>query len=95
MIILLFWHKQLLILNNRMSITSSTIGKRTFKVILLGDTSTGKTSIIERFVNNKFEERDNVSISISQPTIGIDFLGKNVTHHSTTCRLQLWDTAGQ
>lgn len=30
-----------------------------------------------------------------QPTIGIDFLGKNVTHHSTTCRLQLWDTAGQ
>ena len=37
-----------------MSITSSTIGKRTFKVILLGDSSTGKTSIIERFVNNKF-----------------------------------------
>ncbi len=30
-----------------------------------------------------------------QPTIGIDFLGKNVTHNSTTCRLQLWDTAGQ
>lgn len=43
-----------------MSITSSTIGKRTFKIILLGDTSTGKTSIIERFVNNKFEEKDNV-----------------------------------
>jgi GTPase SAR1 family protein len=43
-----------------MSITSSTIGKRTFKVILLGDSSTGKTSIIERFVNNKFEEKDNV-----------------------------------
>jgi Ras-related protein Rab-6A len=30
-----------------------------------------------------------------QPTIGIDFLGKNVTHNATTCRLQLWDTAGQ
>jgi GTPase SAR1 family protein len=44
-----------------MSITSSTIGKRTFKIILLGDTSTGKTSIIERFVNNKFEEKDNVN----------------------------------
>jgi GTPase SAR1 family protein len=43
-----------------MSITSSTIGKRTFKAILLGDTSSGKTSIIERFVNNKFEEKDNV-----------------------------------
>ena len=38
-----------------MSITSSTIGKRTYKIVLMGDTSTGKTSIIERFVNNKFE----------------------------------------
>lgn len=78
-----------------MSITSSTIGKRTFKVILLGDSSSGKTSIIQRFVNNKFEEKDNVHILSIQPTIGIDFLGKNVTHNSTTCRLQLWDTAGQ
>ena len=43
-----------------MSITSSTFGKKTYKIVLLGDTSTGKTSIIDRFVNNKFEEKDNV-----------------------------------
>ena len=43
-----------------MSITSSTIGKKTYKVVLLGDSATGKTSIIERFVNNKFEDKDNV-----------------------------------
>lgn len=30
-----------------------------------------------------------------QPTIGIDFVGKNITYKGTTCRLQLWDTAGQ
>ena len=30
-----------------------------------------------------------------QPTVGIDFLVKNVTHKSKTYRLQLWDTAGQ
>ena len=71
------------------------MGKRTFKIVLLGDSSTGKTSIIDRFVNNKFEEKDNVPSLLIQPTIGIDFLGKNVTHNSTTCRLQLWDTAGQ
>lgn len=30
-----------------------------------------------------------------QPTVGIDFLVKNVTHKSKNFRLQLWDTAGQ
>ena len=30
-----------------------------------------------------------------QPTIGIDFIGKNVSHNQISCRLQLWDTAGQ
>ena len=30
-----------------------------------------------------------------QPTVGIDFLVKNVTHQTKSYRLQLWDTAGQ
>lgn len=30
-----------------------------------------------------------------QPTVGIDFVGKNVHHNSKNYRLQLWDTAGQ
>lgn len=30
-----------------------------------------------------------------QPTVGIDFLAKNVSHGSKNYRLQLWDTAGQ
>ena len=30
-----------------------------------------------------------------QPTIGIDFLCRNMTHNNKTYRLQLWDTAGQ
>jgi GTPase SAR1 family protein len=30
-----------------------------------------------------------------KPTIGIDFLGKNINYKGNTCRLQLWDTAGQ
>ena len=30
-----------------------------------------------------------------QPTIGIDFVGKNINYKGNVCRLQLWDTAGQ
>jgi small GTP-binding protein len=30
-----------------------------------------------------------------QPTVGIDFLAKNITYKTKTFRLQLWDTAGQ
>lgn len=33
--------------------------------------------------------------SLIKPTIGIDFLAKNVIHNAKTYRLQLWDTAGQ
>lgn len=32
---------------------------------------------------------------ITQPTVGIDFLVKNVCHQAKNYRLQLWDTAGQ
>ena len=56
-----------------MSITSSTFGKRTYKIVLLGDSSTGKTSIIDRFVNNKFEEKDNVPILIFSPLLALTF----------------------
>ena len=59
-----------------MSITSSTFGKKTYKIVLLGDTSTGKTSIIDRFVNNKFEEKDNVTLPLSSPPSALTSSGK-------------------
>ena len=64
------------------SITSSTLGKKTYKIIFLGDSGTGKTSIIERFVNNQFEEKENVPIIkfilYSQLSVSI-LLGKILT----------------
>lgn len=58
------------------------------KVILLGDGSVGKTSLMNRFVTNKFD-------SESYHTIGVDFLTKEVTIGQETFTLQIWDTAGQ
>jgi len=69
--------------------TSDTIAplKRT-KLVLLGDQSVGKTSLITRFMYDTFD-------NTYQATIGIDFLSKTLYLEDRTVRLQLWDTAGQ
>jgi GTPase SAR1 family protein len=41
------------------------------KVVIIGDTTTGKTSIVHRYVKNKFYEN-------SRPTIGVEFFNKDV-----------------
>ena len=48
----------------------------------------GKTSLISRFMYDKFDNS-------YQATIGIDFLSKTMYLEDRTVRLQLWDTAGQ
>ena len=59
-----------------------------FKLIFLGDQYVGKSSILNRFYQDKFEED-------YQATIGLDFHSKNVNVNGTTVRLLLYDTAGQ
>ena len=44
-----------------MSVSSMTVGgKVKYKLVLLGDQFVGKSSIIDRFINNRFEENYNV-----------------------------------
>merc|ERR1712039_959374 len=59
-----------------------------YKLVFLGDQSVGKTSLITRFMYDKFD-------TTYQATIGIDFLSKTMYLEDRTVRLQLWDTAGQ
>ncbi|KPI83417.1 small GTP binding protein rab6-like protein [Leptomonas seymouri] len=59
------------------------------KLVLLGDQSVGKTSIIARFMYDTFDQQ-------YQPTIGIDFFSKTIhLEDDRDVRLHLWDTAGQ
>ncbi|ERN14594.1 hypothetical protein AMTR_s00038p00155900 [Amborella trichopoda] len=67
-------------------VTVSPLAK--YKLVFLGDQSVGKTSIITRFMYDKFD-------NTYQATIGIDFLSKTMYLEDRTVRLQLWDTAGQ
>lgn len=58
------------------------------KVIILGDSSVGKTSLMNQYVNRKFSNQ-------YKATIGADFLTKEVTVDDRTVTMQIWDTAGQ
>ena len=59
-----------------------------FKVILIGDSSVGKTNLLNRFVKNEFNSQ-------SKPTVGVDFFSKTVTIDKKSVKAQIWDTAGQ
>ena len=59
-----------------------------YKIVIIGDLFVGKTSILSRY---KYE----VIESVYSPTVGIDFLTKNVFLEDKTIRLIMWDTAGQ
>jgi Ras-related protein Rab-7A len=62
--------------------------KQILKVIILGDSGVGKTSLMNRFVKNKFNMH-------YKATIGADFMTKDITIHDKSVTLQIWDTAGQ
>ncbi|KAF6985857.1 hypothetical protein CFC21_013361 [Triticum aestivum] len=58
------------------------------KVIVLGDSGVGKTSLMNQYVNKKFSQQ-------YKATIGADFLTKEVLIEDRLVTLQIWDTAGQ
>jgi len=64
-------------------------GKRVLlKVIILGDSGVGKTSLMNQYVNKKFSTQ-------YKATIGADFLTKEVMVDDRLVTMQIWDTAGQ
>mmetsp|Transcript_23537 Transcript_23537/g.35003 ORF Transcript_23537/g.35003 Transcript_23537/m.35003 type:complete len:564 (+) Transcript_23537:102-1793(+) len=61
-----------------------------FKVVVLGDTNVGKTSLVLRFTEGYYRENSR------SPTVGAFFLTKRVqTTSGITAKVQIWDTAGQ
>ena len=58
------------------------------KIIFVGDAGVGKTTIISRIMENPYNE-------IYEPSIGVDFMSKNIKYKGQSIKLQMWDTAGQ
>ena len=59
-----------------------------FKLLLIGNSSVGKSSLLVRFVDDVWEEN-------FVPTIGVDFKLKTLDVNGKKVKLQIWDTAGQ
>jgi len=57
------------------------------KIVLLGEMSTGKTSLVHRLVKNSFSEK-------VEPTIGAAFL-VHTLNVGIPVKMEIWDTAGQ
>ncbi|CAF4051261.1 unnamed protein product [Rotaria magnacalcarata] len=66
----------------------ATRKKVLLKVIILGDSGVGKTSLMGQFVSHRFSNQ-------YKATIGADFLTKEVQIDDRLVTMQIWDTAGQ
>ena len=60
----------------------------TFKILLLGDASVGKTSFTKRYCYNIFNPSERL-------TIGVDFHIKTIEFPNNSIKLQLWDVGGE
>lgn len=58
-----------------------------FKIIIIGDSSVGKSAILTRFA-------ENVYLDSYTSTIGIDFNSRMIRVDRAICKLEIWDTAG-
>ncbi len=59
-----------------------------FKILIIGDSAVGKSSILTRFSENVF-------LTNYTSTIGIDFSSRMIRVDRAICKLEIWDTAGQ
>ena len=64
--------------------------KWAIKLAVLGDPAVGKTSLINKYIENRFEEN-------YSPTLGVNILTKDIIldEINAETRLILWDIAGQ
>ena len=59
-----------------------------YKIVLVGDTGVGKSSIATQFANNEFSD-------FQESTIGAAFFTKSIEIDGTSYKIDVWDTAGQ
>ena len=69
-------------------VTSSNNNLLSYKIIFIGDSNVGKSSILKRRFNNTFS-------GSPTPTIGVDFTNIVTEYDNKKIKLHVWDTSGQ
>ena len=59
-----------------------------FKIVLIGDTSVGKTNILSKYLTDEFDAK-------SKATVSVEFSVKNFKIENNIVKVQIWDTAGE
>lgn len=67
--------------------SSDTVDYPKFKLIIIGSYGAGKTTLINRFVDDSYDE-------VYSCTIGVDFKSVPIQYNNKKFKLYLWDTAG-
>ncbi|CAF1173162.1 unnamed protein product [Adineta ricciae] len=70
------------------SVTISSEYDFIFKIVIIGDSSVGKSNLLLRFTRNEFRLD-------TQSTIGVEFAYKQLLIDGKRIKTQVWDTAGQ
>lgn len=74
--------------SKNMAVDNDELHEFIYKILIVGDIGTGKTSIIKKYVHNIF-------LPGYKSTIGVDFAMKTLTRENDSVKLLLWDIAGQ
>ena len=67
---------------------SKKVYDKLLKIIIIGDSNVGKTSFLDKFVNNNFQK-------VYLSTIGVDFFTKIIEVDGIKFKIHLWDSCGQ
>jgi small GTP-binding protein len=70
------------------AVQAEPIAKETIRLLMLGDSGVGKSSLMIRFTNSTFSQQ-------MMGTTGIDMRVKQMFIDNRWVRIQIWDTAGQ
>ena len=62
--------------------------ERLLKILVIGESAVGKSCLLLRYTDDKFQET-------FMTTIGVDFKTKHIEVNGQKVKLQIWDTAGQ